>query len=271
MTESTGTTLPVPSLRELRADLEQAKQIYGRRSSQALAAFQRLMTWSYEIGEPLDGLRQHTGDEIERFFAFTIHGPDGHVYWIGPNVFKRNDRSTRLPIRWWWEHRNGEIAQKDSVVSFCGERTCINPEHALFLDASASRRRYTDEAMIGALQVYALRIGKTPTTDEWQQARLAPSMGSYVNRFGSWRNAIRAAGLPPTAIGGQNKASPEKMIEVLQVLRTYLNRWPSTTDFNRPDVRRFLDSRGLPKARMNVYNHLGSWAEALRKAGKRDG
>jgi hypothetical protein len=60
-----------------------------------------------------------------------------------------------------------------------------------------ARRRYTDEQLLAILQARTHELGRVPT-----QTEIRPSYAAYVYRFGSWANAIRAAGLTPRKHGG---------------------------------------------------------------------
>lgn len=249
----------------LRRDLERVRDEYGRRSSQALEAFQHLHRTANELGRPLSGLRRHSPIESERFFAHTIPGPDGHVYWNGPTVFRRNgDKVSSSPRRWWWEHIHGTIGTSAMRVrTICGDLACINPEHC---ECRHFREgvQFSDREMLGALQVMALRLGHTPSGAEWYRHGGKPSMSLFGLRFGSWLAALNEAGLSYRP----NKHTPAACIKTILYVRKRLNRWPSTDDVPRfgPDLR----ALGLPSSDITIRRHLGSWPEALRRAGKRD-
>lgn len=255
-------------LRELRVELDRVRDIYGPGSSQGEEAFQRLSVEAFRQGRPLDALHYHTTDEVERFFARTIQGPDGHVYWDTDTThrFRRNDGLYRAPARWWWEHVHGPIGSTTRRVSpTCGEKSCINPEHSKCANFNTEKRRSESE-LLGALQVAAMRLGHTPRAEEWVRLKLAPSPTIFQQRFGSWQNAIRAAGLKYQPVG----FSPDQCIESILFARNYLGEWPSWKHFReRRDLRKALAEAGLPMSTNVVYKHLGpTWNDALQKAGK---
>ena len=63
------------------------------------------------------------------------------------------------------------------------------------------RRRWTNDAIIDALRRDADRRGRPPFYAEWQHGASYehPDTSTAVDRFGTWREALRAAGLPPRA------------------------------------------------------------------------
>lgn len=251
------------SLRELRAELDRVRQLYGPGSSQGAEAFNRLSREAGRQGQPLDGLRRYVEDEVERFFAQTIPGSDGHVYWDGGQMFVRNDSLTRQPRRWWWEHIHGPLGGGDAVLPTCGERHCINPEHSAKQDRQERHRRFTDQQMFGALQVVAMQLGHAPTLGEWTRLHKTPSAKLYLMRFGSWRHAVAQAGIEYRT----RLASPKKCVAALRLARKTLGHWPNTTEFLSPRVCAALKEADLPRSDSSIYKHLGSWSEALRKAG----
>lgn len=252
-------------LQRLEAAVAEERERHGRGSSQGAAAFQRYMRESYRLGRPADGLRQPAADEEERFFALTAQGPDGHVYWLGAQRFERNDGAYRLPARWWWEHRHGvELEQNAIVRPACGEPGCINPEHCARWTRPQHERRYSEQAMLGALQAAALRAGHAPSKETWAGP---PSTTLYLIRFGSWSAALAAAGLEPRA---RAQATAAQCLAALRAARRALGFWPSWGDMERPRVREALERAGLPRRPNTIIKRLGcSWAEALRRAGKR--
>jgi Homing endonuclease associated repeat len=257
-------------LRELHADLRRIREEHGMASSKGAEAYNRLSAEAWRQGVPLDGLRRYTTDEHERFLSFTINGLDGHVYWDGPRYFRRNDHHDRKPIRWWWEHAYGPIPTYQDVKPTCGEPNCINVIHAGLADRRTARLRFTDEQMLGALQVMAMRLGRSPRPVDWRNLNGRPVELVYRDRFGGWDRAIRSAGLPDADMPHNVKASASRSITALRVARKVLGQWPTAETFKSPPVRGELQRLHLPSSSNTIYAHLGgSWPECLRKAGKR--
>lgn len=252
-------------LNALREELSLQIELHGRRSSQALAAFNGLFAASVRLGQPLDGLRQYSTNEVERFFARTVEGTGGHVYFSSHKTsFRRNDGKTRMPRRWWWEHLNGPISTYEDVVPNCGEQNCINPRHCLS-GRSLRRRWFSDEQMIGTLQVVAMRLGHTPNTKEWTAGKYTPTSPIYVLRFGSWRKATDAAGLPP-ASRSRVVGSVENSYASLREARRFLGHIPGYEEFRRPDLNQHLKDLGLLTSQNTIKRQIGpTWKDALAK------
>lgn len=258
----------VTAIQAARAELERVRAEHPRGSSQGAAAFQALCQAYAAQGRRIDELRTYSPDEDERFFANTAQGPDGHVYWLGGRVFLRNDGAQRRPGRWWWEQRYGPLQQNDGVRPICGERACINPEHAALERSSDRQRVFSDLQIIGALQVAALRLGRAPSKKKWDLLGVAPSRTTILARFGSWPKALQAAGLEPHSVSAQ--ASAAQCLEALRLSRRVLGYWPAWGDLEQPLVRDALAARGLPRRPNTICSRLGCrWPEALRRAGKR--
>lgn len=65
-----------------------------------------------------------------------------------------------------------------------------------------SARRYSDAELIGRIRRFADRLGRTPKAPEMTRAHgMEPSITAYQARFGSWRGALRAAGLALSPLG----------------------------------------------------------------------
>ncbi|MBR3169128.1 hypothetical protein IKF23_01665 [Candidatus Saccharibacteria bacterium] len=56
--------------------------------------------------------------------------------------------------------------------------------------------RYSDEDLIDSLKEKAARLGRTPNRKDVKRDNTIPSVSTFECRFGSWNNALLAAGLP---------------------------------------------------------------------------
>lgn len=252
------------TLHELRQNLAETKEREGRRSSKTQRAFEALVRGAAEAGAPLGGLRHHVADETERFFSYTIPGPDGHVYWDGARTFVRNDGGRRTPLRWWWQRKYGNLDSSDDLANKCGEKNCVNPEHYAKERVRGNGLRYSDEKILGALQVAVMRLGHTPTSAEWDALHLSPSGRVISSRFGTWERAVAAAGLPETVFVSKAK-DRTSILRGIQFVRRAFGRWPSEKDYRL--FTKELAEAGLPTTAEAARRLYGSFVEARRAAG----
>ncbi|MDL0122702.1 homing endonuclease associated repeat-containing protein [Halobacterium salinarum] len=111
----------------------------------------------------------------------------------------------------------------------------------------------SEETLITALQGFAEKLGRPPTTDEMDRSGPYTS-DSYKRAFGTWNRALRQAGL---AVHSVWDVSEEDLISELNSLAEELDHVP------RKD-----EMRNQGKWSAAVYQErFGSWNEALRAAG----
>lgn len=251
-------------VRVLREELHRVRSLFGRRSSQAKEAYDALNAASHLAGQPLDGLRRYSIVESERFFARTVPGPEGHVYWTGGKSFGGNGGKSYVPRRWWWGHLHGPLVSYNDVVPTCGDRACINPEHCA-TGRGLSRTRHSDSALIGKLQVTTMRLGHVPSQREWDSLGLEPSHSAIKLRFGNWGRFVSSAGLEMVSQKTWTKAD---CIAAVQLAKKLLGHWPSgPAEYGL--VAREITAAGLPANTHALWRHIGLWPEILRAAGKR--
>ncbi|ELZ96560.1 homing endonuclease associated repeat-containing protein [Haloferax sulfurifontis] len=112
--------------------------------------------------------------------------------------------------------------------------------------------KYTDEDLIRALQNLAETLGSKPTAAENQAHPATPSTQTYTRRFGSWNEALEAAGF---------RAGPlteDDLTEMIRDLADDLDRVPTVGDVN--------DAEDLPHV-WTFQDRFGTWNEAVRAAG----
>ena len=118
-----------------------------------------------------------------------------------------------------------------------------------------SRRRYSDEDLLAELTACARRLRRSPTMREFAddpRARAHPQ--TVVERFGTWNEAKRRAGLVPRRF-----ATKDELLQQLRTLGDELGRTPTGTD---------LDARRAALPSKSLYWHsFGSLSKALRAAG----
>ncbi len=193
-----------------------------------------------------------------------IAGIDGHNYWGGPQRFSLDNGRQRHPRWWWYEHLHGKLP-RGSLKPVCGELHCITPTHQRFVDWFEVRRLYTDEQLIGAVQVMAMRVGYSPTSREYNAQRgRGPTAQIIGQRFGSWGRALKAAGCKP--VQKKNYSSADQCVAGLRFVAGLIGHPPNTGDYERHETQ--LREQGLPVTVGTIRKHLApTWAEALENAG----
>lgn len=245
-------------IEQREAELGQIRELFPG-SMRSLDAFNRLVAAYAAAGRSIDELRTWEPDEAKRFFSWTLQGSNGHVYWAGSysRSFKMNDGHTRKPVLWWWNHLWGE--KPDRVQQVCGEAKCINPRHAVLDSMRGPKRIYPDHAIIGSLQVWAMQHGRSPSMREWSGP---PSAMILKIRFGSWNNALSAAGLSLNPYKRQRTLA--ECVEAVRYATGLLGHAPSYDEFLA--LRSELLSQGLPTSHSTIRRVLGSWGAALEAA-----
>lgn len=117
------------------------------------------------------------------------------------------------------------------------------------------RRRYSDEDILAELRAAAERRGRSPTMNEFKSdTRTTVHPQTIVERFGSWNDAKRAAGLLPRRF-----ATRDDLLAQLRALGDELGRVPTARDI---DARR----ESMPSKSL-FWHTFGSLTNALREAG----
>lgn len=119
--------------------------------------------------------------------------------------------------------------------------------------------QYSDAELLDALERLAERLGHTPRERDVTAHPDVPSHKTYVNRFGSWRNALETAGisLDPRNTGYDR----DTLLTHLRDLAENLGRTPILADLEAAD-----GPRGA-----TYESHFGTWTAALSAAGLEPG
>lgn len=117
--------------------------------------------------------------------------------------------------------------------------------------------RWTDAAILSALRGWASARG-APRASDWSAPGADhPTRALVTRRFGSWDNALRAAGLHPTP--PDRRWSEERIILALNTWAKTNRRVPEARDWERAGP----DHPG----RVHVWKRFGAWDAALHAAG----
>lgn len=243
--------------RRRELDEIRARHGFGGRS---LDAFHRLVKAYRDVGRSIDELNYHEPDEGKRFFGYVLQGADGHAFWNGPKGYFRLNSSggktaSITPVHYWWWRIYGA---KPYRLAHCATEGCVSPYHARKEDKREREALFPDHAIIGAIQVWALRNGRAPGSTEWERLRLTPSTTTITKRFGSFDNAVSAAGLAPRE-RRNHQVSAEICLEHIYRVATELGRWPKHDDYRNAAVGRYATPTTL-------RSYFPGWRAALEAA-----
>ncbi len=127
-------------------------------------------------------------------------------------------------------------------------------------------RQYTNDSLIVALHAVATELQRTPGVAAYRARRSVrptlPDAGTIVKRFGTWSNAVRAAGLEPNA----KALSPHFGARAItdQEIVTALWRAASIVG-HAPTIEQYTAHVGSPSTG-TISNRFGSWNLALEAA-----
>ncbi len=123
-------------------------------------------------------------------------------------------------------------------------------------------KRWPRKFVLDALRAWTGAHGRTPSVCDWiRAAPERPSAGTVINYFGSWNNALYAAGLAP----GWRPVRPHRAWPDEQILLA-LQRWASENG-RAPRAGDWRSAGPTWPQTTTVLTHFGSWAIALREAG----
>lgn len=139
----------------------------------------------------------------------------------------------------------------------------------------ATPKKYTDEELIGFLQIASQTLGGVLTAYGYTEysreqatadGRPWPTHQTHALRFGSWRDALKAAGLAAnrsSGIAGQRIFGDGHCIDALRAAARALERPPTAAEYE--EFAR--TSNGAFPSQATVRHRLGKWYEALERAG----
>ena len=115
------------------------------------------------------------------------------------------------------------------------------------------RRDITDADLLSELHRLYNEIGRTPNTVDMRD-RGKFGISIYANRFGSWNQALKAAGYDPNVVSHANR---DELLAELNRLYHEIRRVPAKSHMN--ELGRF--------ATRTYQREFGSWNEAIKAAG----
>ncbi|MFC7134345.1 MULTISPECIES: homing endonuclease associated repeat-containing protein [Salinibaculum] len=122
------------------------------------------------------------------------------------------------------------------------------------LEPNPNRNERSREALLADLSDAADDLGRSPTRREMSDYT-EYDVVTYRNRFGSWNEALEAAGLKPRT--AQEKVSDNELLRELQRLEEELGKPPTTTEMKK--MGEFSPG--------TYYKRFDTWTDALDTAG----
>jgi hypothetical protein len=138
-----------------------------------------------------------------------------------------------------------------------------------------AKKKYSDEELLEFLQVASTALGGVLSAQGYtdyarakrtQDGRPWPTHQTHALRFGSWREAVKAAGLaanPSSPIAGKTIFEDGHCIDALRAAARARGR-PPTADEYEEFARA---SNGALPSQATVRHRLGRWYQALERAG----
>jgi hypothetical protein len=138
-----------------------------------------------------------------------------------------------------------------------------------------AKKKYSDDELIEFLRAASMALGGVLSAQGYtdyargqttQDGRPWPTHQTHALRFGSWRDAVKAAGLaanPSSPIAGQTIFEDGHCIDALRAAARALGR-PPTADEYEEFARA---SNGAFPSQAAVRQRLGRWYQALERAG----
>jgi len=130
-----------------------------------------------------------------------------------------------------------------------------NALKAAKLDLNYEYRFYSKNELLKYLIDFSNKNKKTPTIEDFNNNSNFPAAITYFDRFGSWNNALKLAGLE---INVRKDYTKQELLEFLRNLRKELRRTPMMKDLT--------SRKNLPEATV-FKDRFGSWNRALEAAG----
>lgn len=119
-----------------------------------------------------------------------------------------------------------------------------------------SRKRRTREEVIEAIQRFAVEHGRPPAISDFSGNRDYPSYGAAARLFGSWADAVVAAGFDRPTKVRRDVATREAAIDALQTVAAELGRVPTSGEAGL----------GIP-GMFAVRRLFGTWSDYVEAAG----
>lgn len=136
-------------------------------------------------------------------------------------------------------------------------------------------RKYKDEELIALLKeasehsvppLTVKRYARYANGRETSSGLPWPTHQTFGKRFGSWRSAVNAAGLPaskPLPMGNYRRYEEQHCVNAVRTAARVLGKVPTTQEY----AAFARNSKGVLPSAATVRHRCGTWTRALAKAG----
>ena len=142
-----------------------------------------------------------------------------------------------------------------------------NAKRRAGLSVTKPSKSVSDNELLHGLRQVAGELGTTPTTIQMRQDEDTANPSTYKERFGSWNEAVKAAGLEPNTPGGTARSRGHSEKELIAMLQEFADE----LDRERAPTARELDRRSKADddwpCQSTFRNVIGSWSQAVALAG----
>jgi hypothetical protein len=118
--------------------------------------------------------------------------------------------------------------------------------------------KYSNGKLIRLLKEFADKVGRSPTKRMVRDSDEMPHHETYIDRFGSWNDALDEAGLEPNQqYGSAQLYSESELIDSLKELNEEVEGAPTTEDCQKFDIT---------PSPQTYQRRFGGWESALAEA-----
>jgi len=161
-----------------------------------------------------------------------------------------------------------DLAKADDYPSFQAYRSRFDQWNdalqAAGFDSRPSSTEYNPDELIDQLQEFEQRLGRIPVYEDVESADDMPSVMAYRNHFGSWNEAVEAAGY--SADQRTKDTSLNALLTAIIEVYEKIGSWPTIPEYNehKPDwaITSYTFYRKSP-------NSVSSWTTAVDLAKQR--
>jgi hypothetical protein len=180
----------------------------------------------------------------------------------------RYTRSEMISQIHWMRIELGHIPKCEELAEFDGVASSesFRKEFGSWAEAldQAGLNMYSKESLLEQMQLMVQILGRVPSCkdcDKFCSEGVTACSRKFEKVFGTWNEAVKAAGYEPNRQFGDLIFSKEKLIELIKEMHKELGRTPTVSD-----CKDRYQQNVFPSMTVFLYR-FGSWNEAVKAAG----